>query len=105
MSTPSNAHPAWRSPIHSIRDALTFASGKSIEAIRETAFAVLDRLQFSPPATQLDALYVVAVAMANSLGLDPHDLVTRAKRLIPDLDAFNEHLNAVRDYTHGELKK
>lgn len=97
-------HPAWRSPLQSIRDRIAWATG-GLPRLREAVFAVLDRLQFVPPDVQVDALFVSAVVMANSLSLDAHSMVTRAKRLIPDLDSHNEHLNVVRDYTHGELKK
>lgn len=97
-------HPAWRSPIHTIRDAIAFAY-KATDQLRHAAFAILDALQFVPPGIQLDALFAMAVAMANSLGLDPHEMVVRAKRLIPDIDAFNDQLNAARDYAHGELRK
>lgn len=66
---------------------------------------VLDAIQFLHPSVQLDALFVTGVAMANAIGLDPHDMVLRAKRAIPEVDAFDERLNAARDYAHGELKR
>lgn len=97
-------HPAWRSPLSTIR--LNLASASAPEPIRHAAFAVLDALQRHRPETQLDALFAAAVAMSQSLGLDPHDMVVRAKRVLPDLEgAYTNHLQAVRDYAKGELAR
>ncbi len=97
------SHPAWRTPLHGIRDSISFAVAPT--ALRQGSIQILDALQFAHPAVQLDALFVTAVAMANAIGLDPHDMVVRAKRVIPAVDAFDERLNAARDYAHGELTR
>lgn len=99
-------HPAWRTPLHSIRDAISFASGAA--KLRGPAFGVIDALQFHPPATQLDALFLTAVAMAEALNLDPHEMVVRARRILPDAEGpFSgaDQLYAVRDYAKGELRR
>lgn len=97
-----NAHPQWRSPLHTIRDSLAFAS--SPEPIRLGAFDAVAALQGRPPATQLDALFAAAVAMSQALGVDPHDMVTRAKRVLPDLEGgYTMHVQALRDYAREEI--
>jgi len=99
----TSPHPAWRTPIHAIVDAIRFAV--TTRDLREPAFRVLDGIQQSPPAVQLQALYLTAVAMAQSLNLNPHDLVERAKRQLPDAEGpFTEQLQAARDYAKGELR-
>ena len=97
-------HPAWRSPLHVIRDSLSFATNAA--EVRNPAFAVLDGLQFARPSVQLDALFNVAVAMAQALDLDPHEMVVRAKRMLPDVEGpYTEQLSTVRDYAKGELRR
>ena len=99
-----NHHPAWRSPLHAIRDRLSFAV--SPEPIRRAAFSVLDAVQFHPPQHQLDGLFNLAVAMAQTLNLDPHDMVERAKRQLPDVEGpFTSALQTARDYAKGELRR
>jgi hypothetical protein len=98
------SHPAWRSPLDTIR--LNLAAASAPEPIRHGSFAVLDALQRYRPETQLDALFATAVAMSQSLGLDPHDMVVRARRVLPDLEAaYTNHLQAIRDYAKGELTR
>lgn len=96
-------HPAWRSPLHTIRDHIAWAVDAA--RLRRPAYHILDALQRHPPATQMDALFVLAVAMAEALGLDSHAMVSRAKRILPDAEGpFTEHLQAARDYAKGELR-
>jgi hypothetical protein len=96
-------HPAWRSPLHAIRDRISFAT--SAARVLEPSFRIVDALQFSDPAVQLDALFVTAVAMATVIGLDPHEMVVRARRMLPDAEGpFTEQLQAARDYAKGELR-
>lgn len=97
-------HPAWRTPLHSIRDAISFSS--SAAKLRRPAFNLLYALQQNPPAVQLDALFLTAVAMAEALGLDSHEQVVRAKRMMPDAEAAHtDHIQAVKDYARGELRQ
>jgi hypothetical protein len=96
-------HPGWQAPLETIRLQLTTAYAPA--RFREPAFRVLDAIQQAPPAVQLDALFLTAVAMAMTVGLDPHDMVTRAKRMIPDVDGpFSSQLGAITDYAKGELQ-
>jgi hypothetical protein len=84
---------------------LSISAAYAPARFREPAFRVLDALQQSPPAIQLDALFLTAVAMAMTVGIDPHEMVARAKRMIPDVDGpFSSQLAAITDYAKGELK-
>lgn len=97
------AHPAWRSPLHTIRDRISFAA--SAAPLRVPSFQILDALQRSHPSIQMEALFLTATAMAQTLGLDPHEMVSRAKRQLPDAEGpFTEQLQAARDYAAGELR-
>jgi hypothetical protein len=95
-------HPGWSAPVDAIRRSVSAAS--AIQPIRDGAIRVLDAIQFTPPANQLDSLFVLAVAMATVVGLDPHEMVARARRIIPDAELFSENMRATRDYAKGELK-
>lgn len=96
-------HPAWRSPLHTIRDRISFAS--SAAATRIPSFEIIDALQRSHPSIQMEALFLTAVAMAQTLNLDPHEMVSRAIRQLPDAEGpFTEQLQAARDYASGELR-
>lgn len=97
-----NQHPGWRAPLDTIRQNLSAAT--AIQPIRDGAIRALDAIQFTPPANQIDSLFVLAVAMATVVGLDPHEMVTRARRIIPDAEFFSENMRASRDYAKGELR-
>lgn len=99
------AHPAWRSPLHAIHDAISFAV--SARPLRNPAFAILDALQFAHPALQLDALFLTAVAMSQTLGIDAHEMIVRAKRLLPAAEGpyADGRIAAISDYANGELRK
>lgn len=97
-------HPAWRSPLHTIRDRIAFSANAA--RLREPSFSIVDQLQFYPPEVQLDALFTTAVAMSTTIGLDPHEMVVRARRILPDAEGpFTEQLQAARDYAKGELRR
>lgn len=96
-------HPAWRSPLHTVRDRISFAT--AVTPLRQPSFAIVDQLQFFPPEVQLDALFLTGVAMATTIGLDPHEMVARARRILPAAEGpFTEQLQAARDYAKGELR-
>jgi hypothetical protein len=52
----------------------------------------------------MDALFITAVAMATAIGLDPHEQVARARRMLPSAEAYSDHIRALRDYASGELR-
>jgi hypothetical protein len=96
-------HPGWRAPLHAIR--LTVAAAVSAAKFREPSYTITDALQFYPPAVQLDALFITAVSMAVVIGKDPHEMVERAKRIIPEADGpFTVHIAALREYAKEELR-
>lgn len=97
-------HPGWTAPLHVIRTNIAYST--TAAPLREPSFRVVDALQFSPPAVQLDALFLTAVAMATVIGIDPHEMVSRAKRILPEAEGpFTEQLQAAKDYARGELNK
>jgi len=77
----------------------------SLAPVKVPAFKLLTGLQDTDePSLQLDALALCFTLISQSAGIDPHELVSRAKRQIADADAVrNPHLEAIRDYAAGEL--
>jgi hypothetical protein len=97
-------HPGWKAPLHAIRLSIHAATAPA--KFREPSFRIVDALQFPPPEVQLDALFLTAVAMATVVGLDPHEMVTRAKRILPEADGpFTDQISALTDYAKGELRR
>jgi hypothetical protein len=87
---------------HTIRDRVAF-SCRGV-TIKEPTFRVINALQDLEPDVQIEALFMAATILSTSIGLDPHDLIVRARRILNETDIFpNAHLDAVRDYA-GELK-
>lgn len=87
---------------HTIRDRVAFSS-RSV-SLKQPAFRVISALQDLDPDVQIEALFLAATVLATSIGLDPHALITRARRILNETEVFpNAHLDAVRDYA-GELK-
>lgn len=95
-------HPGWKAPLSTIREQVALAT--DIRPMREGAMRALDAIQFTKPSQQLDSLFLLAVSMATVIGLDPHEMVSRAHRMIPDAELFSENMRAARDYAKGELK-
>lgn len=87
---------------HTIRDRVAFSS-RSV-SLKEPTFRVINALQDLDADVQIEALFMAATMLSTSVGLDPHQLVTRARRIISEAETLpNSHLDAVRDYA-GELK-
>ena len=86
-----------------IRDRIAFNC--DIAKLREPSFLIIHALQHSDdPAAQVEALFLVAAIIAQTLNLDPHELVARARRQIAYADAGRVPLiDAIRDYANGEL--
>jgi hypothetical protein len=81
-------------------------ANSSLVPLKIPAFLILDAMQHEQSkAVQVDALFLTATLVALGTGIDPHDLIIRAKRQIADADATkNPHLEAIREYASGELK-
>jgi hypothetical protein len=97
----TNLHPAWQTPLDNLRAQLSGSSrGPSLT---DPAFEVIDALQRHPPAIQVEALYLAAVIIASALRLDPHELVSRARRQVRDVVNFETAASSIGDYAKGEL--
>lgn len=91
-------------PLNLIRGSVRQRSRVSV--LREPAFAQLARLQDVDPADQISAAFLAAVAMAEAVGLDPHEEVARSQRMMSDADApHTVHIRAIRDYAANELQR
>ncbi len=95
-------HPSWNEKPAAIRFAV--AASTSDQKIREPAFEVLNALQRLPAATQVEAVFAAAVILARALNQDPHELVSRARRQVPDIEAVESAASAISDYAKGELR-
>ncbi len=85
-----------------IADQVRFSS--DVARLREPAFIVISRIQDTRPADQFRAVMLAALAMAETLGLDPHEEIERARRMMADAEGpYTNHVQAIRDYTRGEL--
>jgi len=71
--------------------------------LRAPAFGVIRRIQDVHPSDQILATAVALAAMCEATGLDMHDLVSQAKRAVPDVSSFSPHISAIRDYAATEL--
>jgi hypothetical protein len=87
-----------------LRERITAHS--TLGPLKVPSFALIDALgAVEDPAWQLDALAFTFTVICQSAGIDPHELVTRAKRQADEADAVrNPHIEAIRDYAAGELK-
>lgn len=86
-----------------INDRITWFT--DLPALRRGAFRTLDLLQSEPnTAVQYLGPAVAFVAMAETLGRDPHEDIVRIRRMMADINGpFSEQINAIKDYTKGEL--
>lgn len=78
----------------------------SLVPVKVPAFSILDAVARIPDqSVALDALALTFTIICQSTDIEPHDLVTRAKRQAADADVLeNPHLEAIRDYANGEMK-
>ena len=87
-----------------IRDKIVFRS--SLEPLKVPAFLIIDALQHTPADVQIEALALTLATVCRPLGIDPHELVTRAHRQLADADTVrNPHLEAIAAYAAGELTR
>jgi len=77
-----------------------------MQALRNTSFAILNRMQDAKPSVQLLATAVALRAMAESLNLNLSDLMQQASNVLRAADGpFGTHIQAIRDYAAGELRR
>lgn len=89
--------------LQTINDRISWFT--DLSALRRGAFRTLDLMQTEKShAVQYLGPLTAAVAMAETLGRDPHDDVSRIRRMMADVNGpFAEEINAIKDYTKGEL--
>lgn len=88
------------------RVILSKSSGRSsLASLQVPAFNIVDALQKHDPEIQVEATALAFVTLTAALGIDPHELVSRAKRQHADsLRLDNGDLEAIADYAQGELR-
>lgn len=87
---------------HTIRDQISFLCSPA--KVRVPAFQVINRLDGQAPGEQLMGAAVAIVAMAEAVGLNPQELITRAKRCMSEVDGpYTTHIRAIRDYAANEI--
>lgn len=88
----------------SIADRVRTSS--TVAELRQPAFHLIDRIQSIDPAVQFRALALAFVAVAEGIGLDPHEEVQRTRRLMAQAEGpFTSHVQAIRDYARDELRR
>lgn len=90
-------------PLHRTADAVRWSTSR-LDKLRVAAFQVINRLQDMEPHEQVAGTYLAAVAMADAVGLDPHEEIERARRCMNHAEGpFTHQVQAVRDYARNEL--
>lgn len=90
--------------LDSIADRVRLSS--TVAALREPAFLIISRIQDVNPSDQVRALVLAAYVVCDALNLDPFEEIARASRLVDDAEGpFTYHVQAIRDYAKGELKR
>lgn len=87
---------------HTVRDqvALSF----NLPRLRKGAFTVIDRVQSLTPGEQLLGSGLAVVAMAEACGIEPHELIERAKNAMAEAEGpFTSQLQAIRAYAQNEI--
>jgi hypothetical protein len=86
-----------------IRDRIAFRT--TLGPLKAPAFSVVSALQDHTKDVQLEALALVTVLAAQGAGLDPHELIVRARRQVSDANAVrNPTIEAIEAYAAGELR-
>jgi hypothetical protein len=88
---------------HTIRDRIAFRS--TLVPLKAPAFSILDALQAHPADVQIEALALTLTILAQGAGLDPHQLVERARRQLIDANRVRNPIpEAIEAYAQGELR-
>lgn len=89
-----------------IRFRVSSAGNQQLPALRQASWRTILELQKYPADIQLQALALVLTAMSETLNLDPHDMVSRARRQLADADAaFVFQFQAIRDFAGNEMRE
>lgn len=90
-------------PLPSIGDRVRTDS--TVAKLREPAFLLLSRIQDENPSDQVRALYLVAAVIAEAIGIDGHDALNSARRMLSTAEGpHTVHVQAIRDYAQNELR-
>ena len=90
-------------PLSSIADRVRTES--TVATLREPAFVLLSRIQDLNPSDQVRALFLTACVVADTIGLNPHEEIERAARIMrPAEGPHTVHIQAIRAYAEGELR-
>ncbi|MFZ4166481.1 hypothetical protein [Brevundimonas sp. NPDC058933] len=90
-------------PLPSIGDRVRTDS--TVAKLREPAFLLLSRIQDENPSDQVRALYLVAAVIAEAIGIDGHDALNSAQRMLSTAEGpHTVHVQAIRDYAQNELR-
>lgn len=89
--------------VHTIVDRINYFT--DVAALRRGAFTTIDAVQSEPnQAVQYYGPAVAFVAMAEALGRDPHEDISRVKRMMEAAEGpFTTQVQAIRDYAKGEF--
>lgn len=97
-------HPEVTARTHVISERARHSS--DVAALRQPAFAVINRMDGLEPHLQFNALMLAAVVACEALNLDPHEEVERARRKVSAAEGpHTMHVQAIRDYARGELAR
>lgn len=89
--------------VHTIMDRINYFT--DVAALRRGAFATISAIQDEQnKAVQYLGPAVAFVAMAEALGRDPHEDISRVKRMMSSVEGpFTAEVQAIRDYAKGEF--
>ncbi|WP_292074638.1 MULTISPECIES: hypothetical protein [unclassified Brevundimonas] len=91
-------------PLPSVGDRVRTDS--TVAILREPAFELLSRIQDANPSDQVRALFLVAAVISDAIGIDGHDALNSAKRMLTTAEGPHTiHVQAIRDYADGELRR
>ncbi len=100
----SPSHPEITARTRVIAERARWSS--EVAALREPAFRVIHRMEGVEPHLQFNAVMLAARALAEALGLDPHEEIVKAGRMMADAEGpHTTHVQAIRDFARGELAR
>lgn len=89
---------------HTIRDQVAFST--SAEKIRKPAFEVINRIQGRTPGEQVVGTAVALVAICEAVGLEVHEIIHGAERIISDVDGpYSPEIRAIKEYAKNEIAR
>lgn len=91
-----------RFPKQTVKDRIGFFHDAT--GLRVPAFKVINLVQDEDPANQILATATALVALAEAIGVDPHDLIQKIQRAKHHIDSpFSNEYRAIGAYAQGEF--